>query len=411
RPMRSEVRSEVRSEARSAGGMGEAALLSSFSYALGPNTQGGSGWSVWGRFDTRDFSGSTAGNAEFDGSQSGFWLGLDTNTNERISFGLALGSAGADSAYMLGSASGSLDTTMTTALPYLEFKSEDGSTARVILGLGSGEVTLVQAGQSEISADVSMELMAISGSWPLARRGSSTLSWTSDLGISSLQPDTGPEPNALDGLDVTSTRFRGGMELEHDGLGSTWKTAPRFGLSLRYDGGDGATGTGIELSAGLQMRSSEERYSLDISLRTLGLHSAEDLSDTSASVEFRLNSQPSGEGMSFALGPYWGAAEDDLLDRDEAFRLDQADISHRRQRQQQRGVAAKLAYGIRGLGGMLEPYSEYDFTSGEYGSLRQVAGVRFSRFDTLELRLFSERQVSGQGPVRSRLRVELQRLF
>ncbi|MBF2753749.1 MAG: autotransporter outer membrane beta-barrel domain-containing protein [Gammaproteobacteria bacterium AqS3] len=402
----------VRSEAHSTSGMGEAAaLLSSFSYALAPNTEGGSGWSVWGRFDTRDFSGSTAENAEFDGSQSGFWLGFDTNTNERVSFGLALGSASADSAYTLGSASGNLDTTMTTVLPYLELKSEGGSTARVILGLGSGEVTLMQTSQSEISADVSMELMAISGSWPVAQLGSSTLSWTGDLGISSLKPETGQEPNALDGLDVASTRFRGGMELEHGGFGSTWKTAPRFGLSVRHDGGDGATGTGVELTAGLQMRSSEERFSLDISLRTLGMHSAEDMTDTSASVEFRLNSRPSGEGMSFTLGPYWGAAEDGLLERDEAFRLDQADMSYRRQRQQERGVAAKLAYGLRGLGGMLEPYSEYDFTSGEYGSMRQVTGVKFSRFDTLELRLFSERQVSGQSPVRSKLRVELKKQF
>ncbi|MBF2753876.1 MAG: autotransporter outer membrane beta-barrel domain-containing protein, partial [Gammaproteobacteria bacterium AqS3] len=402
----------VRSGTRSTGSAGASALLSSFSYALAPNTEGGESWSVWGRLDSRDFSGSTVDDAEFDGSQSGFWFGFDTGTAGGAAFGLAFGSTSADSSYTLGGRfSGNLDTTMTTVLPYLELTGEGGASARAILGLGSGEVTLMQTSRREVKADVSMELMTISGSWPVAELGSFMLSWEGDLGMSSLKPDTGREANPLDGLDVDTTRFRGGMELEHGGFGSGWSTVPRFGLSVRHDGGDGATGTGVELTAGLQMRSSEQRLSLDISFRTLGMHSSEDLTDTSLSVEFRLNSQPGGEGASFTLGPYWGAARDDLLDREEAFRLDRHDLQSRRQRQHERGVAANFAYGLRALGGMLAPYSEYDFISGEYGSTRQIAGLKFSGADTLELRLFSERQVFGNSPTRSKLAVELRKQF
>ena len=44
---------------RSSGVSGRTALLESFSYAFSPDAAGGSGWSVWGRIDTGEFSGGT----------------------------------------------------------------------------------------------------------------------------------------------------------------------------------------------------------------------------------------------------------------------------------------------------------------------------------------------------------------
>ncbi|MBF2754199.1 MAG: hypothetical protein ISN29_02945, partial [Gammaproteobacteria bacterium AqS3] len=63
------------------------------------------------------------------------------------------------------------------------------------------------------------------------------------------------------------------------------------------------------------------------------------------------------------------------------------------------------------LGGLLTPYTEYRFTSGEYGGARQVAGLRFSNDDALELSLFSERHIARLGETRSRLAVELQKRY
>ena len=113
-----------------------------------------------------------------------------------------------------------------------------------------------------------------------------------------------------------------------------------------------------------------------------------------------------------SLGPHWGTTEDDLLERDQAFRLDGAERQSRQSRQGQRGVEASLAYGVGVLGGLLTPYSEYRVINSDYGSSRRWgSGVKFRDGDTLELRLFSERQVSGQGEGLSRMRVELQRQF
>ncbi|MBF2756041.1 MAG: hypothetical protein ISN29_12435, partial [Gammaproteobacteria bacterium AqS3] len=95
----------------------------------------------------------------------------------------------------------------------------------------------------------------------------------------------------------------------------------------------------------------------------------------------------------------------------EAFRLDEAGRQQRRLRGRERGIAADLGYGLRAFGGMLTPYSEYRLTSGDYGSIRQVAGVRFSNSDALQLSLFSERHIARPGETRSRLAVELQKRY
>ncbi|MBF2755474.1 MAG: hypothetical protein ISN29_09495 [Gammaproteobacteria bacterium AqS3] len=55
-----------------------------------------------------------------------------------------------------------------------------------------------------------------------------------------------------------------------------------------------------------------------------------------------------------------------------------------------RGLAGSLGYGLRAFGGMLTPYTERRFTSGNAGSIRQVAGVRFSDSEALEFSLLSE---------------------
>ena len=50
---------------------------------------------------------------------------------------------------------------------------------------------------------------------------------------------------------------------------------------------------------------------------------------------------------------------------------------------QDRGLSGSIGYGLLTLGGLLTPYSEYRFSSGEFGSIRQVTGVRFSDGDAL----------------------------
>nr|MBF2755565.1 autotransporter domain-containing protein [Gammaproteobacteria bacterium AqS3] len=395
-------------DARSSGMSDRTALLSDFSYALGAGDAGGAGWSVWGRIDTGEFSG-TSDDIEFDGSQSSTWLGFDRRSEGGILSGVAYSSSSNDSDYTLGRYGASIETDMSIVMPYMEIQGSNGGGGHVMLGVVEGDATLNQTDKQQGTAGLSMYLLSAGGSWPAAELGNSTLSWSGDLDFSTLQTSD----STLTALEasVSSMQFRGGMELAHSGLGSVWKVMPRVGLLLRHDAGDGVTGTGIEFTAGMQMRSGSERFSIDLNLRTLTMHSAEDLSDWGAGIQMRLSSGSGGEGFAFAVGPTWGATEDDLLDRRDAFRLNEADRQRRRTQRLDRGLAGNIGYGLFAFGGLLTPYSEYRFTSGSNGGARQVAGVRFSDDNTLELRLFSERHITHRGEARSKLAVELQKRY
>ncbi|MBF2755226.1 MAG: hypothetical protein ISN29_08215 [Gammaproteobacteria bacterium AqS3] len=397
-------------ENRSSISLGRDALLSSFSYAFSP-TDGrpGGGWSVWGRVETSEFSGLNEA-VEFDGSQNNIWLGFDRRSESGSLTGMALSLSSSDADYTLGRFGASIQTDLSLVLPYLEISSESGSSGLVMIGLGNGQATLTQTNKVEGVADLQMHLMSIGGDWPAARFKNSTLSWSSELGFTRLQTVESELPTLAD-LSIDNAQFRGGLELSHNGFGDFTKVSPRIGLMLRHDAGDGITGTGFELTAGLQINSPLNRFSLDINLRSLASHSAEELSDWGASLQFRINSRPDGSGLGLSVGPHWGAADTGLLNREDAFQLSDADLQRREDQQNNRGLAANLAYGLRSFGGLLTPYSEFNFTSGASGSTRQITGVRFNSSDTLELRLFSERQISSQGAVRSRVAAEIEKQY
>nr|MBF2755400.1 hypothetical protein [Gammaproteobacteria bacterium AqS3] len=133
---------------------GRNALLSSFSYALGADATDSAGWSVWGRADTGEFSGTSDG-LEFDGSQSSTWFGFDRRTDSGILSGVAYSSSSSDSDYTLGRFGASIETDMTIVMPYMELEGVDGSSGHIMLGLVDGDATLNQTNRLEGSADLS----------------------------------------------------------------------------------------------------------------------------------------------------------------------------------------------------------------------------------------------------------------
>ncbi|MBF2755479.1 MAG: hypothetical protein ISN29_09520, partial [Gammaproteobacteria bacterium AqS3] len=395
-----------------------AALLDGFSYALSPEEAGGAGWSIWGRTGSSGFSrdgdadaaSGAGGDIPFDGAQRSVWLGFDRRTDGGVLSGVAYASSSSDSDHELREFDAGMETDLSIVLPYMEISTDGGPSAHLMVGLVDGEATLNQTGGIEGSAALSMYLVVAGGSRPAAQLKNSTLSWSADLNFSRLSTSEA-ELAALRDISVSSMRFRGGVELAHSGLGRTWTAMPSLGVRLRHDTGDGVTGTGIELNADMQVLNSSKRFGFGFGVRMLTAHSDDEFSDWGAGLQLHLNPGSSGEGLEFALGPTWGAQDDALLDRDEAFRLGASDLRNRRMRQRGRGLAGSLGYGLRTLGGLLTPYSEYRLTSGEHGGGRQVAGVRFLDGNGVDLRLFSERRILARGKVRSRLAVELQRRF
>ena len=75
----------------------------------------------------------------------------------------------------------------------------------------------------------------------------------------------------------------------------------------RFDGGDGDTGTGLELVAGL--RASTPRVDVEARGRWLAVHSAAEYGEFGAMGRLAVKSRPDGTGLRALVTPRWGAAD------------------------------------------------------------------------------------------------------
>ena len=74
---------------------------------------------------------------------------------------------------------------------------------------------------------------------------------------------------------------------------------------MRYDGGDGVTGTGVELGGGLRYANSGGNVTVSGNVRTLLAHDYNE-----SGVDFLLQLLPSaGRGLSLSLHPVWGKTQ------------------------------------------------------------------------------------------------------
>ena len=163
---------------------------------------------------------------------------------------------------------------------------------------------------------------SLGGSRPLAELRGVTLSAVGDAGALRLAAD-GPTGTVLEDPAASVWQLRGGVEARHEGIALSdpgWLMAPRGSLALRPDGGDGLTGTGLEMAGGLSLLSPGSHFVLDADGHWLALHSAETKRAWGASVEARLDPGAGGRGLSLSFGPRLGTARDETaLERDGAF--------------------------------------------------------------------------------------------
>ncbi len=398
----------------------EIPFLSGFSYALNANGESGEGSeaggaqaAVWGRYNERDFSGQLEDTSKntFRGFQRGSWLGYDQQLDQGLTYGVALARSSGESDYTVESYDGRIETRLTSIQPYIEFPAFGSGSIRLIYGMGSGAVDVMESSGVSGSADLSMEMFSLGGSWPVARWGDrTTLSSVSSVSSNRLTTARSTAVTIAD-LNVSSERIRSGFELVHDGFGIGMQFRPRFGLTVRRDGGDGINGTGLEATTGVQISTPNERVSLDFSGYALWLHTNVDLDEWGASVELEVKSRLGGRGVSLSIGPEWGQQRRDVLGEEQPFDLSQSVLADARASEFRTALSANLGYGVDLFGGLLTPYAQYSFVGSDVTSVRYTTGMRFKRGEDFSARLFGEQNIAHSGDVRSRLGFELSKQF
>ena len=344
---------------------------SSFSYAFEDHTAaGGLRWSVWGAGDLQNFQGEPDVDTSYDGDLRTAYFGFDVAMRRNWTAGVALSHALGASDYDVTVASGSLESRLTSVLPYLRWICSTGLTeAWSIVGLGTGEVEVEDA-----TADLSMRMAMLGVRTRLAGTGGTGLDVVGDVGLVRLATSDS-ESAALGDINADAQRIRIGIEGSRTTKLSGGTTiTPYAQFAGRYDGGAGQTGQGLEVSGGLRL--SGGRVGVNAQGRFLAVHTAEGYSENGVSLVAYLNPGAGGRGLSMSVAPRMGAGTEasGMMWRERP--LEDASASGRNNA---RALRAEVGYGLAypSMGVLMTPFGEMHLHGDDRRQMR--LGARLAR--------------------------------
>lgn len=262
---------------------------------------------VWGAGDIRRLdSEPNQGVAEVSAGSA--WLGIDARGDGWL-VGTSLSRSSAEADYAFDGeveGGGTLETQFTGFHPYASFDLGGATEVWVIGGIGSGEAELARTHVDRLeSADLALGMIA----GGLRRRigldlAGASFALKADAGFLRLEADEGIGAAASLAADVSRLRLA---------TEATWEVGiahPFVEVGGRFDGGDGATGSGVEVAGGVRLVNVGLGFGLEAKGRVLATHSAEGYSESGVSVTASFDPGAPGRGITLRLAPRWGDAAD-----------------------------------------------------------------------------------------------------
>ena len=291
-------------------------LLGSAFHLVKDGDGGGPGLAAWGQVTTGGFGGeapSDGDTARVDGDVTTGIFGADAEW-DRLLAGFAVSlSQGEGTFDQPGVDSGTIESRMTTISPYAQISLGERVSVWGLLGLGTGDMTIVQAANEEgqpervTRTDIGMRLAAAGGRGALMEAdetGGIDLALKADAFVVETESEAvSNEGNTTGEASRLRLILEGSRSFETGG----GVLKPGLEVGLRHDGGDAETGTGVELGGRLAWTDPATGLSVEASARTLVAHEDSDYGEWGASGAVRLAPDASGRGLSFSLAPTWGA--------------------------------------------------------------------------------------------------------
>ena len=340
--------------------------------AAGGSGGGIGGFALWGHADQQSFEGDG-----IDGDLTSVYVGADMMVGDDLLVGLAASQSDGDVDYRFASAAasgtGTLSTEMMTLFPYAKWDVDLCTDLWVILGFGSGELESTRSAVARTSvADLTMSMVSAGASRVVASGEDWSIMLLGD--VASLQMDTDGITGAIANVEVDVSRVRAAVEGKRTFAMDDGTRVILFGqLGARSDSGDGDTGQGAEVSAGVRYNTAG-RFSFEVMGRFLANHSEDDVEESAFSVSAMLRPMADGSGLSVALSSRLGR------DFDLAGMLQGVDYDYVRQMRgsdvDDWGFDARVGYGLSpaGLPGVLTPFAQMDLRSEDRRGAR--LGVR-----------------------------------
>ncbi len=362
-------------------------------------------WALWGRGDYGTFAGHPDG-MRYDGEMRTGWLGIDARAGAWVA-GLAVSHGTGEADYGLdGGETGGLETELTAVYPYGRWTVSEGLELRGVLGAGWGEARHRGDDGPEEAGDLSMRMASVGLRHALPPVAGIDLAAQADASVARMETDEGPDP--VHGLTADSWRLRAGMEASRRfALDDATSLTPFVEAAARRDGGDGLTGTGLEIAGGV--RWTAERLQVEARGRWLAAHTEDGAEEKGISVTARVGPGAEGRGLSLMLSPRWGAEAGgaEALWRDALPAASAADSAAGTNA----ALDARIGYGL-GLTpyGLLTPFAETGLAGNDSRRLR--LGTRFdAHHGAMAVELAGEhREGSASGPEQA-VRLDLKLRF
>ena len=336
---------------------------------------------VWGAGERRGLSRDVPA-LEWSGDLFATHLGADAGFGPRLTGGFSVSRFESLMDYVDRSEDEPVEgvhrTRMASVQPYVGWSSEEGSRLWASAGYGSGEVEIVDQDLLERfgrqRSDGQLLAAAAGGALRVAADGGAWLDLKGQGQATRYEVDENGD--LIAGLAVHTRRLRfsaqGTREYVVAGGG---RVAPSAELGVRWDGGDGARGAGVEVGGGLSWTAPARGVTVQAAGRWLAAHRSE-VHEWGLSGGVRFEPRANGRGLSLSVEPSWGEA------RSGTARLWQEGTAGRGETAREPSGAAleaEAGYGLPAFGtfAVATPYTR--FAQAREGARRYGLGWRLNR--------------------------------
>ena len=320
--------------------------------------RGGIGF--WGKADYNNLSVSSDEWFAWDGQIVSGYMGVDRWLNEKVLTGLSVSLTKGDFDYTDTTPGeggrGDYYVKMLSVSPYVSWFLSDDAYLWGSVGYGRGQVDIDDEDvQSVATSDLSYKSVAAGGSGRLFDVGDTTFSLKSEA--FKVWMDVEGDDYLIDELSIGVHQLRLSMEgsYEYRFASGTWFN-PLVEVALRHDGGDGETGTGVELGGGFLYEDPNLGLSVSGRGRWLAAHSSDEFSQWGVGGAVIFDTGADKQGALFSVSPEWGDTSSGV---DSLWERGVEGLSSEDGGANDMHLDAEFGYGLSALGGdgLFTPYS------------------------------------------------------
>ncbi len=372
--------------------------------ALGATGASGGGRSgiltVWGSVDYRKMSGSGEGALTWDGELASLNIGTDTLSESGVLVGVAIGASKGSFGYRgsIGGTGGVLKMQVKTLNPYAGWSVSESASLWAAVGYGRGKISYNDNEAEAASSRMKLASAAFGGRYRLFSASGSADGRLVQVDLKGeawgLQNEVEGDAQRPMGSKSRAQGMRIAVERHRSGVLESGASLVLSGeAGVRWDGGDGDTGTGFEMGGAASYGNSATGMKVVATARVLVDHES-DRREWGAGLTVGCRVDGQETGMTYRSSLSHGQAEsgvDSLWDSSAVSRASSEENSLATR------LDAEVGYRFYGSSGLHTPYVGFGAEDGSRRDYR--VGMRYSSGSAVSSGLeFERREASSKRP-------------